>query len=79
MAWSDLSLCANPEALQSSKPTGHPLGAPLRSWPLSRRSGRFPALPCLPPRPMSFYRRQPMASLEKSAMLWLVRIADRGL
>ena len=42
----DLSLYANPEALKNK--TGHLAITPLRSWPLSRRSGRFPALPCPP-------------------------------
>ena len=42
----DLSLYANPEALKNK--TGHLAITPLRSWPLSRRSGRFPALLCPP-------------------------------
>jgi hypothetical protein len=48
----DLSLCANPEAASSRKPNGASCDTPLRSWPLSRRSGRFPALPYPPLRPI---------------------------
>src|SRR5919108_4115546 len=51
----DLSLGANPEAPWLLKPRGHPSDAPLRSWPLSRRSGRFPPEPYLPLRSFSLY------------------------
>src|SRR6266516_1205796 len=47
----DLSLCANPEVFFDSFTRGTRNDTPLRCWPLGRRSGCFPALPCPPPRP----------------------------
>jgi len=46
----DLSLYANPEAASSLKPNGASCDTPLRSWPLARRSGCFPAVPYPPSR-----------------------------
>src|SRR5262245_3765342 len=39
----------------AQKQNGVSSDTPLRSWPLSRRSGRFPALPYPPLRPIAFY------------------------
>src|SRR4030095_12065542 len=50
----DLSRCANPEVFVHSFTRGTHNDTPLRCWPLSRRSGCFPALPCPPPRPNAF-------------------------
>ena len=51
----DLSLRANPEVSGQCKRGGSERSRslpPLRSWPLGRRSGRFPPLPYPPPRPL---------------------------
>jgi hypothetical protein len=53
----DLSLHARPEAVRFFEPNGASVDTPLRSWPLSRRSGRFPAVPYPPLRPSAFYAR----------------------
>jgi len=46
---------ANPEG---EKKQGGRQAAPLRSWPLGRRSGRFPPLPYPPPRPQGIVSRR---------------------
>src|SRR5437016_3911051 len=44
--------------------TGRHLVPPLRSWPLGRRSGRFPPLPYPPPRSKGIVPWQPSVGLK---------------